>query len=87
MALPELLGQSAAPEPVPPTSAPVMAELVSVEQVPVEPAAKPRLRKGLLIGIGAGVAVLANCSGRLVWAAPPRWYEAGCAAGCPRWGA
>ena len=56
--LAELVGQPAAPEsaPLPPVS--VVAEAVPVEQVPVEPVAKPRSRKGLLIGVGAGVAVL-----------------------------
>ena len=63
--LSELLGQSAAPEPAPSPPAPVMAELVSVEQVAAEPVAKPRSRKGLLIGVGVGVAVLVIAAG--VW--------------------
>ena len=57
--LSELVGQSALPEPVPPPpSTPDEIDLISADQVPVESVAKPRLQKGLLIGVGAGVAVL-----------------------------
>jgi hypothetical protein len=64
--LSELVGQSALPEPVPPPpSTPDEIDLISADQVPVESVAKPRSRKRMLIGIGAGVAVLVIAAG--VW--------------------
>ena len=64
--LSELLGQPTVPEPAPSPPAAVVAEPVPVEPAQVEPVpAKAPSRKGLLIGVGAAVAVMAIAGG--VW--------------------